>query len=88
MVAAISGDAILKRTVVKFDDLNPADAKDAATLYERLSHTVAALCTSNLAGKTALVADKVEKCQSRTLKQAVSDVGSEPLKTVAAAAAK
>lgn len=88
MAPTLSGDAVLRRTVVKFDDLNPADTKDAATLYDRLNRVALALCTSSPGGKTALMADKAETCRARTVKQAIHDVGSSALTAAAAAASK
>lgn len=85
LAPTLSGDTVMKRAVIKFDDLNPADAKDAATLYERLSHAAMALCTSNPGGKTGIIADKAEQCRINTLKKAISAVDTAALKAVAAA---
>jgi UrcA family protein len=82
MTPTLGGDTALKRTVVKFDDLDPA--KDAAALYDRIAHAAATLCASNPGGTGPLLSDKVEKCRVKAVKQAVRDIGSEPLAAVAA----
>lgn len=85
LVPTLGDDQILKRVMVKFDDLNPADSHGAATLYERLNAAALKLCTSNPGGTGPLLATKVDKCRVKALKQAVKDVGTDEL---AAAAAK
>jgi UrcA family protein len=77
----LGGDGALKRTVVKYDDLDPA--KDAAALYERINHAAATLCASNPGGTGPMLSDKVEKCRVQTVKQAVRDIDSSALEAVA-----
>jgi UrcA family protein len=86
MTPTLGGDRVTKRTVLKYDDLDPA--KDAAALYDRINRVAAALCASNPGGSGPLLSDKVESCRVQTVRQAVRDVGSEPLETVAAAKRK
>lgn len=81
MTPTLGGDRALKRTVVKYDDLDPA--KDAAALYERINRVAAALCASNPGGTGPLLSDKVEKCRVQTVKQAVRDIDSAALRAVA-----
>ncbi len=81
MTPTLGGDRVIKRSVVKYDDLDPA--KDAAALYERINRAAGALCSSNTGGTGPLLADRVEKCRIQTVKQAVHDVGSAPLLAIA-----
>ncbi len=84
MTPTLNGDHVLKRLVVKFDDLNPGDSQGAAALYDRISHAATMLCTSNPGGTSGLISDKVEKCHAQVVKQAVKDVGAPELDRVAA----
>ena len=84
MSPTLGGGTILKRAVVKYDDLNPAEAQGAAALYARIDHVAAAICTSNPGGGNGLLADKVEACRVKAVKQAVKDVGSDALAAEAA----
>ena len=79
MTPTLGGDRVIKRVVVKFDDINPADATGAATLYDRINNAATFLCTSNPGGHNLLISDKVERCRAQAVKQAVKDVGSAEL---------
>lgn len=85
MTPTLSGDRVIKRVVVKFDDLNPADASGAATLYDRINNAATFLCTSNPGGHNLLISDKVEKCRAQAVKEAVKDVGTAELAAVSRA---
>jgi len=75
----LGGGTVTKLTVVKYDDLNPADAAGAAALFERINAAASRLCTSNLGGNNALISDEVEKCRIKAVKRAVKDVDSDAL---------
>jgi UrcA family protein len=85
MTPTLGDGQVLKRIVVNFDDLNPADSQGASALYTRLNAVALKLCSSNQGGTGALLADKVEKCRVKAVKQAVKEIGTDQL---AAAAAK
>lgn len=78
------GDTLIKRSVVKYDDLNPADAQGAAQLYQRIVASASELCASNPGATMSLLADKVEKCRVKAVKQAVRDVGTDAIEQAAA----
>jgi UrcA family protein len=80
----LGGDTVVKRMVIKIDDLNPADAKDAAVLYERLDKAATTLCSSNPGGNSALIADAVAACRKKALKRIVGQVDTPALDAVAA----
>lgn len=74
---------VTKMTVVKYDDLNPAESRDAATLLDRIEHAATVLCTSNPGGTGPMLARAVEKCRTKAVKQAVRDVGTTELSEIA-----
>lgn len=84
MTPTLGSIQVLKRVVVKYDDLNPSDAQGAAALYDRINTTAIQLCTSNAGGHSSLLSDKVEQCRIKAVKQAVRDIGSAELAVVAA----
>lgn len=85
MTPTLSSDTVMKRVVVKFDDLNPADSQGATALLDRINRAAAIICASNPGGTGPMLTDKVEKCRVKAVKQAVRDIGSAEL---AAAAGK
>lgn len=71
----LGGDIVLKKVVVKFDDLDPSSKQGAEALFSRVNLVAGALCASNPSGKSAMLVDKVEKCRKTALDQVVKDVG-------------
>lgn len=84
LAPTLGGNTVVKRMEVKIDDLNPADAKDAAAVYERLDKAAEALCSSNPGGTSALIADAVAACRKKALKRLISRVDAPALTAVAA----
>lgn len=81
----LSGDSVLKKVVVKYDDLNPAEKSGAVALFNRINLVAGALCSSNPGGKSALLTEKVEVCRKKALDQVVKDVGTAEFSAAASA---
>jgi UrcA family protein len=85
MAPTLSGDAMQRRTVVQYGDLNAGDKQGAATLLDRINKAADAVCTSDRTRNSLLVAPKIKKCRAQAVAQAVKDVDTPELTTAAAA---
>jgi len=82
LTPTLGGAVVEKRVNVKFDDLNPNDAQGAAALFQRLTQVASKLCASN--SNAELLADRIEKCRAKAVRQAVKDIDTPALSAAAA----
>lgn len=79
LAPTLGGDTVQRRIVVPFGDLNPNDKQGAATLFDRITKSADAVCTTNQTRNSSLLAERIQRCRTMAIAQAVKDVGSAEL---------
>lgn len=77
-------DTVYRQIGIKIGDVNAADPAGAATLLARIQQAADMVCTGAVRGHAQAYADRIAKCRTKTIAQAVKEVGTPALDVVAA----